>query len=183
MTARGALQFVRRRAVFVAAALPLGALLVALALGLARGRSADPAPGPGAAPPFTLSTLGGERFALGEHAGGPVLVYFWASWCTPCAAEAPVIQRLWGEYRGRGYMFVGVNIWDAERDARAFAERYGLTFPLVRDADGAVYLEYGVQQLPMTFFVRPGLRVEQRTLGLLEEAALRTMLDQLAAGS
>jgi len=176
-----------RRAVFVAAAVPLGALLVALGLGLARGRAADPAPGPGEAPAFTLSllraTTPGERFALGEHADGPLLVYFWASWCTPCAAEAPVIQQLWGEYRGRGYTFVGVNIWDADKDARAFAERYGLTFPLVRDADGAVYLGYGVQQLPMAFFVRPGLRVEERYVGQLEEAGLRRMLDQLAAGS
>lgn len=172
-----------RRAVILGVAVPLGALLVALGLGLARGRSADPAPGPSEAPTFSATTLRGERFALAEHADGPVLVYFWASWCTPCAAEAPVIERLWSEYGGRGYTFVGVNIWDGEKDARAFAERYGLTFPLVRDADGAVYLGYGVQQLPMAFFVRPGLQVEERYLGQLEEPALRRMLDRLAAGS
>ena len=172
-----------RRGVFVAAAVPLGALLVALGLGLARGRSADPAPGPIEAPAFSSRTLAGESFALAEHQDGPVLVYFWASWCTPCAAEAPMIQQLWGEYRDRGYTFVGVNIWDGDKDARAFATRYGLTFPLVRDADGAVYLSYGVQQLPMAFFVRPGGEVEERYLGQLEEAGLRRMLDQLATKS
>lgn len=172
-----------RRWVILGAAVPVGALLVALGLGLARGRAADPTPGLTEAPVFTSTTLRGERFALAEHRDGPVFVYFWASWCTPCAAEAPVIQRLWGEYDRRGYTFVGVNIWDGEKDARAFADRYGLTFPLVRDADGAVYLGYGVQQLPMAFFVRPGLRVGERYLGQLEEAGLRRMLDQLAAGS
>jgi peroxiredoxin len=169
--------------VILVAAVPVAALLVALGLGLARGRSADPAPGPRAAPAFSSTTLGGETFVLDEHANGPVLVYFWASWCTPCAAEAPVIQQLWGEYRDRGYTFVGVNIWDGEKDARAFATRYGLTFPLVRDTDGTVYLNYGVQQLPMAFFVRPGGEVEERYLGQLEEAGLRRMLDQLAAKS
>lgn len=172
-----------RRVVILAAAVPIGALLVALGLGLARGRSADPTPGVSEAPAFTSTTLRGERFALGEHSDGPVLVYFWASWCAPCAAEAPLIQQLWGEYGGRGYTFVGVNIWDGEKDARAFADRYGLTFPLVRDADGAIYLGYGVQQLPMAFFVRPGLRVDEQHLGQLEEAGLRRMLDQLAVRS
>jgi peroxiredoxin len=177
------MQLMGRRAVFVVAGVPLAALLAAMAIGLARGRDANPAPGPSAAPAFTSTTLAGERFALAERSNGPVLVYFWSSWCAPCAAEAPVIQQLWGEYRARGYTFVGVNIWDADKDARAFADRYGLTFPLVRDANGAVYLGYGVQQLPMAFFLRPGLRVEERYLGQLEEAGLRRMLDQLAAGS
>src|SRR5205823_4885119 len=116
-----------------------------------------------------------------DHAGGPVVVYFWASWCTPCAAEAPLIQRLYEEYHARGYTFVGVNIWDAEKDARAFVEEHALTFPVVTDRGGKVYLAFGVENLPMAFFLRPGLQIDQRFLGQLQEPALREMLARLTA--
>ncbi len=167
---------------FLAAAGVLGALLVVLALALGRGRAEETGGVTGSAPTFSLPTLQGGRFALGEHAGGPVFVYFWASWCTPCKAEAPIIQRLWEqEYKGRGYTFVAVNMWDTEQDARKFVHEYGLTFPAVRDEGGKVYLAYGVERLPMAFALRPGLMVEERFLGTLEEEQLRELLDRLEA--
>lgn len=130
------------------------------------------------APAFALPTFGGERFSLANHAEGPVFIYFWASWCRPCEVEAPMIQRLWEELRGQGYTFVGVNIWDLERDARAFAQDHGLTFPLVRDP-GSVSVAYGVERLPMAVFLRPGLQIDRRVLGELREQELRELLTRL----
>jgi cytochrome c biogenesis protein CcmG/thiol:disulfide interchange protein DsbE len=115
-------------------------------------------------------------FALGEYRERPVFVYFWASWCTPCKREAPLIQRLWPEFEARGYTFVGVNIQDHEQDARRFIEEHGLSFPQVRDREGAVYLEYGVYGLPESFFLKPGLLVHEKYLGEFSEAVLRERL-------
>jgi cytochrome c biogenesis protein CcmG/thiol:disulfide interchange protein DsbE len=172
----------KRRAVFLAAAGVLGALVVVLAIALERGRAEQTGGVTGAAPGFSLPTLQGGTFTLGEHSDRPVFVYFWASWCTPCKAEAQVIQRLWErEYEARGYSFVAVNMWDAEEDARRFVEQYGLTFPAVRDEGGKVYLAYGVERLPMAFALKPGLLVEERFLGELEEQQLRELLDRLVA--
>ncbi|MBM3140490.1 MAG: TlpA family protein disulfide reductase [Candidatus Rokubacteria bacterium] len=163
------------------------ALVAALAIAMQRGVGSSPLgrtdAGFAVAHDFTLPTLDGGEFALADHASGPLLLYFWASWCRPCEEEAPVIERLWPEYRALGYTFVGINILDAERDARDFVARHRLTFPLLRDVEGTVYLDYGVYGLPEAFFIRAGLRVSEKYNGALSEGELRAMLARLQEGS
>lgn len=133
------------------------------------------------APSFTLKRFDGETFDFGRENQKPVFVYFWASWCVPCQTEAPVIEALWPEYRDRGYVFVGVNMWDQPEDARQFVNQYRLTFPVVADEARAVYVEWGVQGLPTAFFVAPGGSVRSQFTGPLDERTLRGLLDELAS--
>lgn len=166
--------------VLVAAAIVL-LILAGITYGVAKGIG-DHTPGEvavGDAPPFAIAAMDGSTFDLAAHADGPVFLYFWASWCVPCRTEAPLIQRLWPEYQAKGYTFVGMNIWDTDTDARKFARDFELTFPVVRDPENRVYLDYGVETLPMAFLIRPGLEVERRYVGELEEGDLRSMLDHL----
>lgn len=184
----------RGRVFIIAAAtaitLLIGVLVVAMASGVG-----DPDLGVVAAPfedapTFTLpylsiedGTVGSERFQLSDVAGQPTFVYFWASWCLPCEQEAPLIERLWDEeFREAGYAFIGINILDSPENAAAFARRHGLTFPLLIDDRGEVYIEYGVNGVPEGFFLRPGLRVDRRFLGELHEPQFRTMLERLIEG-
>ena len=174
-----------RGRVLIAAAGVVLALMVgtlALAMGLRVGAPADGRTDirGRALPAFSLARFDGVTFDLQRQAGGPVLVYFWASWCVPCEAEAPIIQKLWPEYERRGYTFVGVDIWDTESDARRFIERHQLTFPVVADTEGRVYVDYGVDALPDSFFMQPGLRARSRYQGALTEDILRELLDDLA---
>lgn len=83
----------------------------------------------GPAPDFTLTLFDGGTLRLSDQRGKVVMVDFWASWCVPCQQEARMLERLWQEYRGRGVVFVGVDYLDPENDARAFLERYGITYP------------------------------------------------------
>ncbi len=159
-------------------------LIVVLAVAMARGvgQMADGRSEVGeAAVAFQLDQFDGSTFDLQDAADRPVFVYFWASWCWPCEEEAPVIEALWPEYRDRGYVFLGVNIWDIRSDAEAFIERHGLTFPLAADADGTVYVEYGVQGLPTAYFIEPGLQIRSRYDGRLDESTLRSLLEEIAA--
>lgn len=128
------------------------------------------------APAFALERFDGQQFALADYGDRPVFIYFWASWCVPCKVEAPLIEKLWPEYRDRGWIFLGINIWDADADARRFIERERLTFPSARDQAGKVYLEYGVQALPTAFFLNPGGQIYARFDGPLEEDTLRDLL-------
>ena len=160
-----------------------GALAVATSRGIGGPELGATGTGFEIAADFTLPTFDGGSFTLSEHSRGPVFVYFWASWCLPCRLEAPLIQRLWPEFEAAGYTFIGVNILDSERDARAFIEEFELTFPMATDDSGSVYLEYGVYGLPEAFFLRPGLVVRQKFIGELTEQEFRAMLGRLAPGS
>jgi cytochrome c biogenesis protein CcmG/thiol:disulfide interchange protein DsbE len=106
-----------------------------------------------AAPEFRLPTLFGDALSSAELKGRPVVFNFWASWCLPCREEAPLLERTWRRYRDEGVMFVGVNIKDAESDAKAFVEEFDITYPVVRDLDQQLTRAFGVRGLPETFFV------------------------------
>lgn len=175
----------RRRQVFFALlSAPLLLFVIVLGVAMTRGVGGRPLgsvdPRLDIAADFTLPTFDEGSFTLSEYAGGPVFVYFWASWCPPCRQEAPLIERLWPEYRARGYTFVGVNIQDSEADARAFIDEYGITFPAVRATGTSVYVEYGVYGLPEGFFLRPGMIVNEKFIGALKESGFRAMLDRLS---
>jgi len=162
----------------------LGLLLLILALAMWQGvGSAEEGReeiGGTLAPDFTVTRFDGETFALADYQDQPVFLYFWASWCGPCVEEAPNIEALWPEYRDRGYVFLGLNIWDIESDAEAFIDELGLSFPLARDSERSVYVDYGVQGLPVAFFLEPGLQIHSRYTGPLDEETLREELDRIA---
>lgn len=164
------------------------ALIAVLAIASLRDVGQDPLgavdPGIERAAEFSLPALDGSgEIAIADYADGPIFLYFWASWCAPCEREAPLIEQLWGEYEARGYAFLGINILDSEREARRFVARHGLTFPSLVDADGEVYLEFGVNGVPEAYFLSPGLQVRHKFLGELRESEFREMLDAIMADS
>ena len=104
------------------------------------------------APAFDLPALtGDERVRLADYRGRPVVVNFWASWCDPCKEEAPLLDDLAAE---QGPERRGVPRHRRRRpaldDARAFAERYELTYVLAHDNED-VNDDWGVTGFPETF--------------------------------
>src|SRR4030066_905235 len=90
------------------------------------------------APDFTLELLGGGQVTLSELRGKGVVINLWASWCPPCRAEMPAIQRVYEKTKGRGLEVLAVNttFQDSERAAADFIQERGLTFPVPRDRSG-----------------------------------------------
>jgi peroxiredoxin len=155
-----------------------GVMAVAMSRGVGNSELGEVEAGFSTATDFTMLTFDGEPLTLSDFSEGPVFIYFWASWCAPCYREAPLIERLWPEYRDAGYTFIGVNMLDGELDAREFIETFDLTFPAVID-ENDVYLQYGVYGLPEAFFLRPGLNVSRKFIGELTEPEFREMLAEL----
>ncbi len=118
------------------------------------------------APQLALARLDGPgRLSLVSFRGKPVVVNFWASWCVPCADEAPFLERSWQANRAKGLVLIGVDANDYAGDARGFARKYGLTYPLVHDAHGSTLGHWGVGGLPATFVIDRRGRVVSRILG------------------
>jgi cytochrome c biogenesis protein CcmG/thiol:disulfide interchange protein DsbE len=131
------------------------------------------------APAFSAPLLDGTgTLSLADLDGRPVFVNFWASWCKPCADEAPMLSRAYAAYKDR-IAFVGVDVHDARDDAIRFASDNGLTYPHVRDEDGRIYSDYGLTGQPESFFIdRDGVIVEHVN-GPLDEDSLAQLLDVL----
>ncbi len=142
-----------------------------------------PAPQKGfLAPDFTLETLDGESVTLSDLRGKAVLVNFWATWCPPCRAEMPAFQEAYRDYEAQGFVIVAVNATsqDGIGDIDAFIEKFGLSFPVVLDKDGAVNQLYQVRSLPTSFFIdKEGVISEVVIGGPIAEALIRARIEEI----
>lgn len=106
------------------------------------------------APGFTLARLSGPgKVSLASFRGHPVVVNFWASWCAPCKAEAPLLEQAYRKWSARGVRFVGIDGGDFSSDARAFLARRGITYLNLQDHSERVVGAWGLTGFPETFFL------------------------------
>ena len=157
--------------------IPIVAFLIILGMGTYK-RVDVPTPGK-KVPDFTAPLLAGDgELSLSDLSGKPVVLNFWASWCIPCEDEAPLFERAHEEYGDR-IAFLGVDIRDARSDALEFVERYGLSYPSVRDEGMRVYADYGLTGQPETFFIDADGVLVEHVAGPVDEAGLFQILDVL----
>jgi cytochrome c biogenesis protein CcmG, thiol:disulfide interchange protein DsbE len=142
-----------------------------------------PAPGEGfLAPDFTLQDAQGQTVRLSDLRGRPVLVNLWASWCAPCQAEMPDMQKVYEMYAPRGFTILAVNTTyqDQKSSALDFVAGRGLTFPILFDLDGTVARQYLVRAMPSSFFIdRQGIIRRVVIGGPMSEGLLRAEVERL----
>ncbi len=110
------------------------------------------------APNFEAVDLSGKRLRLSDLRGQVVMLNFYASWCTGCAAEAAGIQRAWERYRGRGFTVLGVNDAESRSVAGNFLRSVGGQYNAVVDPTQTIVDQYRVKGLPVSVFIdRNGL--------------------------
>ena len=103
---------------------------------------------------------------LAELRGTPVVVNFWASTCAPCVREMPALESV-HQAAGDDVAFVGVAVNDRVDDALELADRTGVTYPLVADADGSFFVDAGATLLPTTLVLDQDGAVVRRFVGEL----------------
>jgi thiol-disulfide isomerase/thioredoxin len=148
----------RRRTVLMAAA------LAAMAGPLRAAGVMTDWKGPPAAPPIDLYTPGGDPFTLASLRGKVVLVNFWATWCEPCVTEMPSLQRVRDQLAPR-FEVLGVNYQEGPARIKAFIDKSGITFPVVRDTDGAVAKAWGARIFPASYLVDRAGHVKHVLIG------------------
>jgi cytochrome c biogenesis protein CcmG/thiol:disulfide interchange protein DsbE len=192
--ARAATRRWRRATLWAAAAVAV----LAVIYGFVRP-SDEPSKAGTAAPEFRLERLVGEgAISSADLKGEPLVINFWASWCDPCRAEAPLLEAAWREHRDDGLTVLGVDLRDAPDNARAFIDEYGLTYPTVTDPDFELAKALGIGEtdgLPQTFFVDSQWRLQPVAegeasdeggvvvLGAVSEELLNEQIDRLLDAS
>jgi cytochrome c biogenesis protein CcmG/thiol:disulfide interchange protein DsbE len=157
---------VRHKIVSGLVALCVAASLVAVAVVVSGSTgSAGTAPAP-AAPSFSLAVLGhsGQKVALSDYAGRPLIVNFFASWCEPCQQETPLLARFYRTEHGK-VAIVGLDENDVLGSAMSFTRKEGVGYPVGFDPGVIAASAYGVAGLPQTFFLNAKHRIVDRVFG------------------
>jgi thiol-disulfide isomerase/thioredoxin len=175
----------------IAACVVLSLAAIAWA-GTSSGAAATPAADP-VAPAFSLPVLthsgvsgsgasdsgtsgsgasgSGERISLGDYAGKPLIVNFFASWCPPCKSETPLLAKFYRSEHGK-VALVGMDENDVAGNAMKFIETDAVTYPVGWDPDVIAGSSYGVAGLPQTFFLDARHRIVDRIFGAVTTAEL-----------
>ncbi len=133
-------------------------------------------------PDITLTALDGGSIDLHDLEGDIIFLNFWATWCVPCQEEMPALQALEDEQHAQGVRVVGVTdptAGQTEEDIRAFLERYDITFAVGLSAEIALYQQFGVAQIPITFIIDRQGTVRFRHIGVLNASDIVLYLAEL----
>ncbi len=138
----------------------------------------------GPAPSFSLTmfdyegmAMSGERVSLKDLRGQAVVVNFWASFCIPCQQEAPMLERVWNDYRDQGVVFLGINTEDPLSDALDYLAQYQVTYPNAPDQGGRIEKEYRITGIPETFVIDTEGNIVQHFLSQPSERELRAEIE------
>ena len=113
---------------------PLAALILGAAAAVA-GAAAPPVQVGDAAPSLLLAQLDGHPFNLAAERGKVVVVNYWATWCSPCRAEMPVLDAFYRRYRARGLVLIGVSVDEAQDRAQVAGIMQKFSYPAALAAD------------------------------------------------
>jgi cytochrome c biogenesis protein CcmG/thiol:disulfide interchange protein DsbE len=132
---------------------------VILALGLRRSQQGTVQPGD-KIPDFSLKMFDGYNFQgksevkLSELRGNVVVINFWASWCKPCEQEAADLEQAWQYYQPSGdVVFLGADYVDTEPEARAYLEKFNISFPNGPDMGTRISQMFRIKGVPETYFI------------------------------
>ena len=131
--------------------------------------------------PVELSgiTLEGQQLDIAQFRGQVVVVNVWASWCSPCRAEADELANLAKEFSNESVQFVGLNTRDSLPSAIAFNKRFATGFPSIQDKEGELTLAFGKlgpAATPTTIVLDKSGKPAGRILGVITEAQLRSLV-------
>jgi len=154
-----------------------------VALGRITGISTDSTQSPQVgelAPDFYFETPEGESSSISQIKGTPVLVNFWATWCSPCTYEMPFLQQVYEDWPEEELAMLAINIQEGSSQVSQFMQSQGFSFPVLLDSNGNVAQRYNVHGIPSTFFINSDGVIQEIKIGAFRsQADIVTILSQL----
>lgn len=139
---------------------------------------------------FTLKDQYGNTHTLSDYKGKTVFLNFWATWCPPCRAEMPDIQKLYETYdrEGEDALVIlgvaspGIGGEKSEEGIKEFLDENGYTYPVLMDTTGEQFMNYGVLSYPTTFMIDRDGNVFGYASGQLSEDMMKSIIEQTMEG-
>lgn len=134
------------------------------------------------APDFELTDMEGNPVKLSDFRGKAVLLNFWASWCPPCRAEMPHMEKLYNKYKDENFDILAVNLTNTEKnsgDAEKFVKELGLTFTIPMDVKGEAGSDYNIMAYPTSYFIDSDGVIREKVLGALNEEYMEKEIKKL----
>ncbi|MBX9973732.1 peroxiredoxin [Cytobacillus firmus] len=129
------------------------------------------------APDFELKNLQGETVKLSDYRGKKVMLNFWATWCPPCKAEMPDIQKFYTQ-KGNEVVILAVNI-DPQADVAGFAEEMRVNFPILLDVNEKASNAYQIITIPTTFFIDEEGIIRNKYLSAMSLEIMNQYIDEM----
>lgn len=117
------------------------------------------------APNFKLADINGDFKTLDDYLGKPVVINFWATWCPPCIAELPALNRAYDKLKDRGVQFIAINIEEDLVTIQSFLRDHPINFDVLHDETSAQLLNWNMTGLPTTFILDDKGRAVYQALG------------------
>lgn len=133
-----------------------------------------------AAPDFNITSFEGEQYSLDSLRGTPIVINFWASWCVECYKEAALLEQSYQDFKD-DIVFLGIDYLDTDKEALAYLEQYGVTYPSGPDIQSAMAKAYRITGVPETFFVDRDGNIIHVQIGPIERPQLYQLLQRLVS--
>jgi peroxiredoxin len=117
------------------------------------------------APDFRLPDDEGDMHALSDYKGKTVIINFWATWCPPCRAELPSMNRAWKKLKDHNVQMLALNVGEDEDTVFAFTGEQEIDFQILLDQSGEVANQWPMRGLPTTYIVNKEGQVVYRAIG------------------
>jgi thiol-disulfide isomerase/thioredoxin len=134
------------------------------------------------APDFTVYDENGAEVKLSDYYGRPIVVNFWATWCSPCKREMPAFDSMYEKY-GEDVVFLMVNLTDGYQDtvkrAGDFVLQNGYSFPILFDIGCSAADAYGVYSIPRSLFIDPRGEISHSHTGTMSEGQIEKYIKEI----
>lgn len=131
------------------------------------------------APDFQLTTLNDKKISLSNLKGEKVMINFWATWCPPCRAEMPDMEKF---YQNKDITILAINLTSTESglgDVRDFVKEFDLSFPILLDNQNNIATSYQIRPIPTTYMVNSNGVIQHKALGAMNYEQMIKQYEQM----